>query len=108
MVKIVFNPRVYNWVRGKKHLLGRNTRQISGRKMELEEKVAKSKTKIKVFQELVQPTTALRTSFASKKNAPCGKTIQADSYCNVTPLDALYQRCTDRREHGSILQGLLR
>ena len=38
--------------------------------LELEEKVAKSKSKVKVFEELEQPPTALRTSFASRKNAP--------------------------------------
>ena len=71
--------------------------------MELEEKVAKSKTKDKVFEELEQPTTALKTSFASRKKAPCGQTMQADSYWNVPLLDAPHQRCTDRREHGKYL-----
>ena len=29
-------------------------------------------TKVEVFEELEQSTTALKTSFASRKNAPCG------------------------------------
>ena len=71
--------------------------------MELEEKVAKSKAKVKVFKELEQPTTALKTSFASKKNAPCGKTMQTDSYWNVPFIDVSHQMCTDRRGHGRYL-----
>ena len=38
-------------------------------------------------------------SFASRKNAPSGKTMQAESYWNVPHLNAPHQRCTDKREH---------
>ena len=81
----------------------KHTSRYQTEKLELEEKVAKSKAKVKVFEELEQPTAALRTSFVSRKNAPCGKTIQADSCWNAPLLDAPHQRCTDRREHGRYL-----
>ena len=71
--------------------------------MELEEKVAKSKAKVKVFEELEQRTTALNASFLSRKNAPREKIMQADSYGNVPLLDAPHQRCTEKREHGRYL-----
>ena len=80
----------------------KHTSRYQAEKLEIDEKVAKSKAKVKVFEELEQPTTALKTSFASRKNAPCGKTMQADSYWNVPLLHAPHQRCTDRREHGEI------
>ena len=78
----------------------KHTRRYQAEKLELEEKVAKSKAKVKVFEELEQPTTALKTSFAPRKNAAWRKTMQADSYWNVPLLDAPHQRCTDRSEHG--------
>ena len=77
----------------------KHTSRYQAEKLEPEENVAKSKTKVKVFEELEQPTAALRMSFASGKTAPCGKATQADSYWNVSLLDAPRQRCTDRREH---------
>ena len=63
---------------------------------------------MKVFEELEQPTTALKMSFAPRKIASCGKTMQADSYQNVPLLEASHQMCTDRGQHGRyILQGIL-
>ena len=62
-----------------------------------------TRPKVKVFEELEQPTAALKTLFASRKNGPRGKTMQADSYWNVPLLDVPHQRCTDRREHGRCL-----
>ena len=50
----------------------KHKRRYQAEKLEFKEKVAKSKAKVKVFEELEQPTTALKTSFASRKNAPCG------------------------------------
>ena len=49
-----------------------------------------------MFEELKQPTTVLKMSFKSRKNASCEKTMQADSYWNVPPLDRPHGRCTDR------------
>ena len=42
-------------------------------------------------------------SFASRKNAACGKTMQANSYWNVPLLDAPHQSGTDRKEHRKYL-----
>ena len=56
-----------------------------------------------MFEELKQPTTVLKMSFKSRKNASCDKTMQADSYWNVPPLDRPHGRCTDRRENGRYL-----
>ena len=42
----------------------KRTSRYQAEKLELEEKVGKSKAKVKVFQELEQPTTALKMSFA--------------------------------------------
>ena len=95
----------------------KHTSRHQAERLELEEKLAKSKAKVKVFEELEQSTTALKTLFAPRKNkaiAFCGKTMQADSYWNVPLLDAPHQRCTDRRGvlteegMGDILQGILR
>ena len=66
----------------------KHTSRYQAETLELEEKLAKSKAKVKVFAELEQPKTELKTSFASRKNASCGKTMQADSYWNVPLLDA--------------------
>ena len=81
----------------------KHTSRYQTEKLELEEKVAKPKAKVNVFKELEQPTTALKTSFATKRNASCGKIMQTDSYWNVPLLDASHQRCTDRREHEEYL-----
>ena len=77
----------------------KHTSRYQAEKLELEEKVAKSTAKVKVFVVLEQPTTSLKTSFSPRKNAFCGKAMQADSYWNVPLLHAPRQRCTDRREH---------
>ena len=77
----------------------KHTSRYQAEKLEPEKNVAKSKAKVKVLEEREQPTTALRTSFAPRKTAPCGKAMQADSYWNVSLLDEPRQRCTDRREH---------
>ena len=53
----------------------KHTSRYQEEKLDLEEKVAKSKAKVKVFEELEQPTTALKMTSASRKNAPCGKTM---------------------------------
>ena len=66
----------------------KQTSRYQAEKLELEEKIVNSKAKVKVFKELEQPTTVLKTSFAPRKNATCGKTMQADSYWNVPLLDA--------------------
>ena len=81
----------------------KRTSRYQAEKLELKEKVAKSKAKVKVFEELEQSTTTLKMSFALRKNASCGKTMQTDSYQNVPPLDTPHQRCTDRRENGRYL-----
>ena len=81
----------------------KHTSRYQAEKLAIEEKVAKSKAKVKVFKELEQQTTALRMSFGSRKNALCGKIMQPDSYWNVSLLDAPHQRCNDRREHGRYL-----
>ena len=95
---------INGWINDRSLIYWKEThKQISDRKLELEEKVAKSKAKVKVFEDLEQPTTALKTWFASNKNASCGKTMLADTYWNVPMLDAPRQRCTDRREHGRYL-----
>ena len=77
----------------------KHTSRYQAEKLEPEKNVAKSKAKVKVLEELEQPTTALRTPFAPRKTARCGKAMQADSYWNVSLLDEPRQRCTDRREH---------
>ena len=77
----------------------KHTSRYQAEKLEPEKNVAKSKAKVKVLEELEQPTTALRTSFAPRKTARCGKAMQADSYWNVSLLDEPRQRCPDRREH---------
>ena len=77
----------------------KHTSRYQAEKLEPEKNVAKSKAKVKVLEEREQPTTALRTSFAPRKTAPCGKAMQADSYWNVSLLDEPRQRCPDRREH---------
>ena len=77
----------------------KHTSRYQAEKLEPEKNVAKSKAKVKVLEEWEQPTTALRTSFAPRKTARCGKAMQADSYWNVSLLDEPLQRCTDRREH---------
>ena len=77
----------------------KHTSRYQAEKLEPEKNVAKSKAKVKVLEERKQPTTALRTSFAPRKTAPCGKAMQADSYWNVSLLDEPRQRCPDRREH---------
>ena len=81
----------------------KHTSRYQAEKLELEEKLAKSKANGNVFEELEQPKAALRSSCSTRKNAPCGKTMQADSYWNVPLLDAQHQRCPDRREHGRYL-----
>ena len=48
----------------------KQTSRYQPEKLELE--VAKSKAKVKVFEELEQPTTALKMIFALRKNASCG------------------------------------
>ena len=77
----------------------KHTSRYQAEKLEPEKNVAKSKAKVKVLEEREQPTTALRTSFAPRKTAPCGKAMQAGSYWNVSLLDEPRQRCPDRREH---------
>ena len=51
------------------------TSRCQAGKLELQEKVAKSKAKVKVFEELEKPATALKTTFVPRKNASCGKII---------------------------------
>ena len=82
----------------------KHTSRYQAEKLEPEKNVAKSKAKVKVLEELEQPTTALRTSFAPRKNASCGKTMQADSYWYVPLLDPPHQRFTDRKEHDRYLK----
>ena len=53
----------------------KHTSRYQAEKLELGEKVAKSKAKVKVFEEVEQPTTSLKMSFVSRKNASCGKTM---------------------------------
>ena len=78
----------------------KHTSRYQAEKLELEGKIAKSKAKVKVFEELEQPTALLNMPFAPRKKASCGKTMQVGSYWNVPPLDTQHQRCTDRRENG--------
>ena len=70
--------------------------------LELEEKEAQSKAMIEIFEELEQPTAALKMSFAPRGNASYGKIMQADSYWDVL-LDIPCQKCPDRRENGRYL-----
>ena len=56
-----------------------------------------------MFEELEKPTAVLKMSFESRKSASCEKTMPADSYWNVPPLDRPHGRCTDRRENGRYL-----
>ena len=81
----------------------KQTSRYLAEKLKFEEKVAKSKAKVKVFEKLEQPTTVLKIPFAPRKNASYGETKQADSYWNVPPLETPHERCTDRREKGGYL-----
>ena len=51
----------------------KHTSRYQAEKLGLEEKVAKFKAKIKVFEELEQPKAALKMSFAPRKMLPVGK-----------------------------------
>ena len=51
----------------------KHTSKYQGEKLELEGKVAKSKAKVKVFEELEQPTTALKISLHQGKMLPVEK-----------------------------------
>lgn len=64
--------------------------------MELEEKEAKSNAKIKVFEEWKQPTAALMIPILPRKNASCGKKIQADSYWGIPHRDTSLRRYITR------------
>ena len=61
----------------------KHTSRYQTEKLGLEEKLAESNAIIKTFEELEQPTAALKMSFAPRENAFFGKTLQADSYWDV-------------------------
>ena len=52
----------------------KHTSRYQTEKLELEEKIAKSKAKVKVFEELEQPTTRFKKPFAPRKKASYRKT----------------------------------
>ena len=61
----------------------KHTSRYQSENLGLEENVAESNAIIKTFEELEQPTAALKMSFAPRENAFFGKTLQADSYWDV-------------------------